>query len=198
MVRNIGLFCFVLLMHFGYSQNTENVTAKRPLKFNLGLSQSSMINYSNQNLYFDGSLEYYASENVSFKGNCLWFIDSRNTDPIIKQNSVILFGSAYHFVKKNHDISLGFQPGFTYAAPEFRSEHPQVMIFEQNYPARVTPVVGFNVGYTYYFAKYCNFFVNAQYLFSRYRGALGGSINLDELMFSGGLGFQLFTRKKVL
>ncbi len=195
MVKYMFLLSFVLMVLFDYSQNSENVTAKRPLKFNLGLSQSSMTYFTNQNLYLDGSLEYFASENVSFKGNCLWFIDARNPKPIIKQNNVILFGSAYHFVRKNHDLSLGFQPGFAYSMPNYQSLNQNEFFLGMNYPARLLPVAGFNAGYTFYFAKYCNFFVNAQYIFSRYRGALSGTINLDEFMISGGLGFQLFTKK---
>ena len=195
MVKYMFLLSFVLMVLFGYSQNSENVTAQRPLKFNLGVSQSSMTYFTNQNMYLDGSLEYFASENVSFKGNCLWFIDSRNPNPIIYQNSIILFGSAYHFVRKNHDLSFGFQPGFAIASPNYQSINQEAFFFEPKYPLSVLPVAGFNVGYTLYFAKYCNFFFNAQYLFSRYRGTQKGSVVFDEFMISGGLGFQLFTKK---
>jgi len=46
-----------------------------------------------------------------------------------------------------------------------------------------------------YFAKFCNFFIGADYLISRYRGSNNASVNMDEIMITGGLGFQINTKK---
>lgn len=191
MVRNMCILMLVVSVRFGYSQNADLATANLPLKFNLGLAESSMSFFANRNLYYDGSLEYFVAEQLSFTGNCLLFIDSRDNHPILDKNILLLFGSAYHFVRKSHDFSIGIQPGFAYVRPtNHRIENEHV------YPMRLMPVISISVGYTFYFAKYCNFFVNARYLFSSYRGSELGSVNLNEFLVSGGLGFQIFTKKK--
>jgi len=51
-------------------------------------------------------------------------------------------------------------------------------------------------GVTFYASNYFNFFLNVRYVYARYYGYEGSSINLDEFRISGGLGFQIHTTKK--
>jgi len=189
MVRLISILCFVAIVNFGHAQQSQYSNDNRPLKLNLGLSQTFMSHHPDKNLYLDGNLEYYTQKNLSLKGNYLWFIDSRLSNPIYKQNVIVLFGSGYHFSKSSHDLSIGIQPGFTYSTPNYYG------IEDYTYSGRMMPALSISTTYTLFFAKYCHFFLNAQYLISRYRGTASGSLLLDEFMISGGLGFQIYTKK---
>jgi hypothetical protein len=180
------LICLSLLSHGQLNKTSSNA---RLLKANLSFTQSFMLNNSNKNVYLSGNLEYYTSAKFSLRGDCFWYLDSRQSNPIFKQNAIVLFGPVFHLPKGKSDFYAGIQPGLSYTKPTDN------LSLDYSYPSRLLPAFSILAGYTFYFSKFCNFFIGANYLASRYRGAEGGSINLDEFMISGGLGFHLRTSK---
>jgi hypothetical protein len=183
------IICMALNVH---GQINKSFSTAGVIKANLSFTQSFMMHNSNKNVYLSGNLEYFTSSKFSLRGDCFWYLDSRQSNPIFKQNGIVLFGPVFHLPKGRHDFYAGLQPGFSYTKPNDN------ILLENTYPARFLPAFSVMAGYTFYFSKFCNFFIGANYLASRYRGAEGGSINLDEFMISGGLGFHFKANKKAV
>lgn len=188
MVRTIFLTAVLLLALNVFSQQNNFVEAGL-LKTNLSFSQSFMIQHANQNVYINGHLEYFTSKFVSFRGDAFWYVDSRQKDQIFKQNYLVQFGALFHKQLSISDLYIGIQPGFSYTQPISPVD------LQNKYPTRLMPNLNLLAGYTLYFSKFCDINIGVNYLISRYRGAENGSVKLDELMISGGLGFHIKTKK---
>ena len=185
MVKRIIIAAIVCCSFHSFGQMKQSFGNAGLIKANLSFTQSFMLHNNNKNVYLSGNLEYFTSSKFSLRGDCFWYLDSRQRNPVFKQNGIILFGPVMHLPKGKHDLYAGIQPGFSYTTPN------QNISSDISYPSRFLPAFSIMAGYTFYFSRFCNFFIGANYLASRYRGAEGGSINLDEFMVSGGLGFQI-------
>lgn len=185
MVKRIIITALVFYSVHSFGQVKQSFTGAGLTKLNLSYTQSFMLHNNNKNVYLSGNLEYFTSSKFSLRGDCFWYLDSRQRNPVFKQNGIVLFGPVFHLPKGRSDFYAGIQPGFSYTTP---NNDP---LSDISYPSRFLPTFSMMAGYTIYFSKFCNFFVGANYLASRYRGADGGSINMDEIFISGGLGFHL-------
>lgn len=188
MVKRFLLTAVLFIALQSYAQQNEFVLSSL-LKANLSFAQSFMLQQPNQNVYLNGHLEYFSSPKISFRGDAFWYIDSRQNSPIFNQNYLIQFGAIYHKQLTINDFYIGLQPGFSLTMP-YTSENQQ-----NKSVLRLMPNLNILAGYTLFFSKYCNFNIGINYIFSRYRGTKNGSLKLDELMITGGLGFHLKIRK---
>ena len=191
MVTRIFFSALMLVASPGFSQQKPDFTSGKPIKFNLALNQGFMLQHKNTDLYISGNLEYFPEKNISIRGDCFWYIDSRQKTPVLKQNLIVLFGALVHLPMGRSDIYAGLQPGVSYTRPNNTSDDYSGL------PSRLMPVISISAGYTLYFSKFADFFLAANYMISRYRGSSSGSIKLDEIMISGGLGFHINTKKKI-
>ncbi len=171
-------------------QETDNFVRKGLLKATATISPSFMINRNINNIYVSGELEYFLENKISVRGDGLWYRDSQQDIPFLKENSMIFFGALYHFSKKKHDVFIGIQPAAILSQPNMLDTSLV------NYPVQINPGISIIAGYTFYVWDYCNFFLNARYLNHKYVGTSKGPVHLDEIILSAGLGFQLHTRKK--
>ncbi|MBP8041318.1 MAG: hypothetical protein KAZ36_05350 [Bacteroidales bacterium] len=160
------------------------------LKANLTFNQGFMLFHKAPNVYLGGNFEYFPDQNISIRGDCFWYLDSRRENPVLKQSTLVFFGALFHLPKGKSDFYTGIQPGFAFTRPALLSST------DQSYPLRMMPSLALSLGYSFYFSRFCNFFVGVNYFVLRYRGAGNGSLKLDELMISGGLGFHLSTKKQ--
>ncbi len=188
MVKKI-VFTIVLTTFLHCFSQQNNILTSGLLKANLSFTQSFMLQQPNQNVYLNGYLEFFSSNNISIRGDAFWYIDSRQNNPIFNQNYLIQFGAIYHKQRTINDFYIGLQPGFSLTMP-YTSENQQ----DKNV-LRLMPNLNILAGYTLFFSKYCNFNFGINYIISRYRGTKNGSLKLDELMITGGLGFHLKIRK---
>ncbi|MDD3876396.1 MAG: hypothetical protein PHT69_07225 [Bacteroidales bacterium] len=185
MVKKV-FFAIALLVAFqGLAQEKENYIQKGLLKSNFGFNQGFMLRHKSNNVYVNGNLEYFSEKNISFRGDCSWYLDTRQKEAILKKNILVLFGAFLHIPNGKSDFSAGVQPGFTFTQPVLNN------LSQQNYPIRMMPAFSVSFEYNLYFSKYFNFFLSTNYLVSRYRGSETGSINLDEFFISGGLGIHI-------
>lgn len=134
--------------------------------------------------YLHGFLEYFPEHRISLRGDGMWFLS--NNQDYMTENSKLLAGIFYHFPIKQHDIYAGLQPGISFCKPGEYVTNPEL---------KVCPVAGLTAGYTFYVWDYINFFAEGKFLLSSYHGSSIGSINMNEIVFSAGLGFQLRNRK---
>ncbi|MBK8367226.1 MAG: hypothetical protein IPL10_07350 [Bacteroidetes bacterium] len=172
------------------AQENEAFVRKGLLKATATISPSFMLNRNINNIYVSGELEYFLEKKISVRGDCFWYRDSQQDIPFLKENSMIFFGALYHFSKKKHDLFIGIQPAAILSQPNILDTSLV------NYPSQINPGISLIAGYTFYVWNYCNFFINARYLNTKYVGTHIGPIHLDEVILSAGLGFQLHTRKK--
>lgn len=192
MVKNSLILILMLITLKSYNQSISSYNNKGLIKAGLAYNQSFMTNYKNQNIYLCGDLEYFASNNISIKGDCYWYLDSRNAEKIFNENYIILFGPVFNLPKGKSNFYIGIQPGLSYTKPN------NLIDERQTYPIRLMPMFCISTGYTLYFSKFCNFNIGVKYTISKYRGTNNASLNLDELLISGGLGFHLKTKRKSL
>lgn len=172
------------------AQENEAFVRKGLLKATATITPSFMLNRNINNIYVSGELEYFLEKKISVRGDCFWYRDSQQDIPFLKENSMIFFGALYHFSKKKHDLFIGIQPAAILSQPNILDTSLV------NYPSQINPGISLIAGYTFYVWNYCNFFINARYLNTKYVGTHIGPIHLDEVILSAGLGFQLHTRKK--
>lgn len=189
MVTRSLTWIFLGLAIASHAQTKPDVIRNGLLKADLAFVQSFMTRHKSSNVYLGGDLEFYASRNISIKGDCFWYLDTRQRSPVLKQNALVLFGAVMHYPIGKHDLSAGIQPGISFTQP---MPDPQM---ERTYPVRLLPAFSISAGYTFCFSRLCNFFLSASYVTSCYRGGAAGSIRLDEIFLTGGLGFHLNTRK---
>ncbi|HOY32475.1 MAG TPA: hypothetical protein PKW80_11400 [Bacteroidales bacterium] len=190
MVKKMFFTIALFAIYQCVAQQKESFTGAGLLKVGLGFNQSFMLQHRSNNVYLGGHLEYFTSPNLSFRGDCFAYLDTRRKLPVIKQNTVVLFGALLHLPKGKNDFYGGIQPGFSLTKPAVSS------LGDQSYPLRFLPVLNLTLGYSLYFSRFCHFFIGVNYMVARYRGAETGSIKLDEFMISGGLGFHIKTKNK--
>ncbi len=190
MVTRLWSAALLLMASLSFAQQKPDFTSNKPIKFNLALNQGFMLQHKNTNLYVSGNLEYFPEKIISVRGDCFWYIDSRQKNPVLKQNAIVLFGALIHLPKGRSDFYAGLQPGISFTKPNNPGNADVVL------PGRLMPVLSISAGYTLFFSKYADFFIAANYMISRYRGSPSGSIKLDEIMISGGLGFHINTKRK--
>jgi hypothetical protein len=172
------------------SQTNNSFVDKGLLKATATISPGFMLNHPITNIYVSGELEYFLEKRISVRGDGLWYRDSQENIPLLKQNSLVYFGALYHFSKNKHDLFLGLQPGFSITQPNL------VDTLGIAYPIRINPSISIIAGYTFYVWDYCNFFINARYHNTKNINMSFGALNLDEIILSAGLGFQLHTKLK--
>ena len=172
------------------AQDNAPFVRKGLLKATATISPSFMLNRHINNIYVSGELEYFLENKISVRGDVFLYRDSQQNIPFLKQNSMIFFGALYHFSKNKHDLFIGIQPAAILSQPNMLDTSLV------NYPVKINPGISVIAGYTFYVWDYCNFFLNARYVNTKYVGTSNGAIQLDEIIISAGLGFQLHTRKK--
>jgi len=187
-----SFFAIVLIIGFQSVAQAQDFSDRSGLlKANLSYNQGFMLFYKSQNVYLGGNLEYFPSKNISIRGDCFWYLDSRRENPVLKQSTLVFFGALFHLPKGKNDFYTGIQPGFAFTRPALLS-----LVTDRSYPMRMMPSLALSLGYSFYFSRFCNFFVGANYFVLRYRGAENGSLKLDEFMISGGLGFHIKVKKQ--
>ena len=122
MVTRIFFSALMLVASPGFSQQKPDFTSGKPIKFNLALNQGFMLQHKNTDLYISGNLEYFPEKNISIRGDCFWYIDSRQKTPVLKQNLIVLFGALVHLPMGRSDIYAVLQPGVSYTRPNNTSD----------------------------------------------------------------------------
>ena len=95
MVKKMLLAMALFITYQSLAQQKEDFVSAGLLKADLAFNQSFMLQHKADNVYLGGNLEYFASKNLSIRGDCFWYIDTRQKNPVFKQNAVVLFR---HFV----------------------------------------------------------------------------------------------------
>lgn len=144
-----------------------------------------MLQQPRTNIYVAGDWNYFLEDRISLSGYGAWFIDQQQDNARLVQNSQLSFGPVYHWSRGRADIGLGFMPGVSFA----RLRSPGSA--EDPAPTKAIPHVSLSGKATYYVWRYLHFFANVRYVHARFSGDPGGSYPLDEIIVTGGLGWQV-------
>lgn len=168
------------------------------LKASATITPSVMLATDQSNFYGSGFLEYHMTRSTSFRGEGFMFVDGKKPDGLRPLNGGLrIFTSAnYHWNKNNFDYALGAGPGLSIL--RVLNDDPNVEYVTSPYDVKFIPSFIIQTGVTYYVWKYFHFFANVSYIATPgthlYTGPVKPINNLDEIMISAGLGFQINTR----
>ncbi|MGZ3904689.1 MAG: hypothetical protein ACXVC6_13390 [Bacteroidia bacterium] len=174
------------------------------LKGDATISPGYLLNSPQTNIYIDGTLEYFTQDRVSLRGEGFLFVGAQNKPALMKENSSLLYGAAYHFHKNRLDFFVGLEVGASITKPNdvlidstyWRRGLNLNYNYTESYDYKILPVISPVTGITFYPSNYFNFFLNVHYFHVTYYGYTGGkNLSLDELRISAGLGFQIHVRK---
>jgi hypothetical protein len=142
--------------------------------------------------HLHGFAEYHISRRISVKSDSYLFLNRPLVTFFNEDMFRSYFGAFYHLnttQRGNWDVKFGLLPGVTYV-----KRTPWVIDDEQDTFTKVlAPSVSTAAGFDFYVWKYFHFFSQVSYVHSNVRGFPNGSLQLDEVIFSAGLGFQIPT-----
>ena len=171
-------------------QTNENRTGT--LRATGSLYKANMLNNSISHYYVGGNAEYFFHNNYSFRGDIYSLVGEKNSqfNSMLKTKQLSA-GFNRHF--SNYPLSpfIGVYTGVTQLHLNSKLE---TFVPDYNHPTvQYIPHVGIGVGVQYYFFKYFHFFAEARYIhqINPFQAS-----SLDEISYSAGLGFQIFTTKK--
>jgi len=142
------------------------------------------------NIYLHGLASFYPEPKVSVDGEIYLFVGGQEQQTKMAENSTLLFGLNFHFAKDgNVDPFIGIMPGLSLVSVNnYTLAHPRAS------ERSIVPVVSFDTGFKFHMAKWCNTFVCVRYLKGTLVEHHYEALQLDELRFSFGLGFNLYSK----
>jgi hypothetical protein len=167
-----GVYCRAQVLENGQRAGLIQATAS--------LYPSWMLNHDVRNNYIGGHFAYYFEDNYSFRGEALVYIDAQGENKVINDHVQLQVGFGRHFPIKRFDPFVYGQMGL--AAIQLQGT-------SQRY---FQPVIGLTAGAHYNVSRFFYFFAETSYMHMPNPARTG---KLDQLMVSGGLGFQFPTRK---
>lgn len=195
MVRTL-MICVLI----GFSLNAQESYLKDGLlKASATITPSEMLATDQSNFYMSGFLEYHMTKSTSFRGEGFMFVDGKKAEGLRPLNGGmrVFFSGNYHWNKNNFDYAIGAGPGVSIL--RLLNGDPDAVYITSPYEVKAIPSFILQTGVTYYVWKYFHFFANVSYVATpathMYAGAVKRINNLDEIMISAGLGFQLPTKK---
>lgn len=189
MVKHALLIACTSAAVLASAQDSTTYRGTGLLRASAAISPGFLLGRAAANNYVNGRLEYFTDQRVSFRGEGFLFISAQQQPAFLKQNSQLAFGPFYHFGQGRLDAMLGIEPGLSFAQPQ----RPVTAVEYEE--LRVLPNLALCTGITYTVWDCFHFFLDARLNHARYTGSLNGTIALDELIISGGLGWQLRVKK---
>ena len=208
MVKKIIFFiCIVILSagSFSFGQETKKQFIHKGLLRAQGtIAPGIMLKENTSTISIHGNLEYYASDDVSVRGDSYYFLNDDQKK--FSANHSILAGASYHLKTKSHfDPYIGFQPGIAIASrsdvTHVMSDMPLPDYYAIAPKPQLCPLISPVLGFNFYFQRVFHLFMEARYIAGKYLPDDGDPVySLSELRFSFGLGFNLsvFKQKQAL
>lgn len=202
MVRKVLIFLFTALYSHSYSQELQGLDSKEVNKneksydpfslFSATISPGKMVKNGLSTVYINGFLELKDKSLFSYRGDVYQLISFTNhpkstINPIFLNR--LLSGLFSHYIKKNMDVYVGIQGGMSFC---YFNDNP----LTGNYKWSYSPTLSIKTGVRLYIWKYANFYFESAYFQNYINNASFGSANMNEVVFSGGLGFQIERQKR--
>lgn len=187
-----GFLWFIFaVISFNAHLNAQRIE-KGLIKTDLTLSPSKMLKLNPANFYLHGNIDIYLNSSYSFSGTAYYYLGQLNSDTsFFEKNHSLFYGISKHWVKSNNDLYVSFQPGMS--VTQIRNNLQTLLPISPRQIA-VNPMASLACGYNLYVAKIFHFFSEIRFVTGNNNKEL--ALNLSELRFSAGLGFNLNTIEK--
>ena len=175
----------LLLFFFGqvFAQDAGYVV-KGTLSTRLTLSPSYMFTGQQSYFYLHGSAGYYLSNHISADGEIYFYTGKLSPGiSIYSYNHSLFFGASKHFIKGNHDLFLGIQPGISL------TKLNAAALNISSTKAGIDPLFSVVGGYNFYVNRFFHFFFMGRYVIGEHTYDVHE--DLSDVRISAGLGFNL-------
>lgn len=171
----------------------DSVIKNGMIRAHANLSGGYLFHTKNFASYISANCEYYINESFSVIGESWFSFDIVDENEIgLRKNFSGFAGMNYHPVKKSRwDPYVGFNAGLGF----FTNNYYQNTLIRES-PVQFTPLVGATVGLNYYVGSIFHFFVQCKFVAGGGSSSMYGRTYLHELKLSGGLGWNITTRKR--
>ena len=190
--KSILFLAFILPAALFAQEDTKEQFIHRGLFRAMGsFAEGTMFEQGVTNIYLTGNIEYYISDNVSFRGDGNYFISTLGDQAPFNFNHSVFSGADFHFKTKNHfDPYIGIAPGVSIAEVNPYWNNPLMNVVALPTKSYVAPLASMVVGFNLYFQKAFHLFMETRYIYGRHLSNYAPQ-SLSELRFTFGLGFNL-------
>jgi hypothetical protein len=102
MVRIVFFTCCLFISLQAYTQDNKQFVHQGLIRFMGTLSYGKLFSHNTNNIFLHGDIEYYSSDNFSFRSDGYIFLNSFNgLKPMVVHHS-IFSGINYHFKTNSH------------------------------------------------------------------------------------------------
>ncbi len=188
-MKNSICLLIILFLNAGIYSQQSPIIRKGLMRAQATISPSYMFADKQSYFYLHGNLEGYVSDKVSVSGEGYYNLGNMSAgNTVLNFNHSLFFGASWHFTKKNNDLYIGLQPGIAFTKV---NETPTMF----NKP-RVgsDPLFSTLVGYNFYVNRFFHFFLQSRLVIGQH--VYNVPVNLSELRFSAGLGFNINTLRQ--
>lgn len=184
MVRKIVLIsCVLAAAFYSVAQEKEN----RDWKLNASLAFSpGFLTENTQTIQLHGYVGYL-HDRIHIRGDGFYYLSAFGDRPRFDMNHQLYAGAFYHFMDKNFQPYVGFQPGIAIARSSEYGTLDQES-GELEYKIATNPVGSAVGGFSYYGEKLFFLFFESRYIFGQHKSN-SYPVYLDEFRISFGLGF---------
>ncbi|MEP7127804.1 MAG: hypothetical protein ABI729_03005 [Chitinophagales bacterium] len=180
------LFLLMLVPSCLFAQRNKKSFIQRDMfSCGAGVAGGLFVSHPIQDIYINGSIEYFMERRISVKIDAFLFMPDYNFEGQLQKNSSILMGAAYHFPYKRWDTYISVQPGLAF--PGLSSGNTAIPV-----ETGVEPVIAMNGGLSYYLFNNLHFYTSVGYVHGTYYPESPESFHLDEIRIVAGLGFNVF------
>jgi hypothetical protein len=194
-IKKIIFVCLsILILSSVYTQDTNRLVPNKGL-LRAGLSfELGLQNENTQNLYVCANLEYFPSSFIGVRGDIRGHVGATGERPRFSMNHQMLAGLDFMIPTGLDLVPVIFiQPGVALS----QSSEYFLTNTDGSYSYEITasPLFSIGAGLQYYAPTIFHVFLEARYTIGQHQVS-SGSTYLDEISFSFGLGFHLWTNKR--
>lgn len=189
MVRSI-VFAFLVLGTSAFAQDVANGERAGLLEVSGSIYPTVSLNQKNVMNFVGGHTAFQFDEHYSFRGDLLTFTSTQSGSPLFNDYFLIEAGFLRNFTSKRFDYFVGIELGLSrvqlYRDPENMIQNaPPVPKYYQS-------VLDLTTGFKFHVSNYFYFYAETKLLNNHHPEK---AVLQSNLMFTGGLGLQLPTKK---
>jgi len=189
------LALIVTIMQSGFYLKAQQETKtsldrKNLIAVDAAFTPSRLINESKTMYYAHGSLSFYPTSRLSFRGDSSFSFREFQDNEVSMRYHSTFFGLCYHFTENGaFDPFIGIQPGMSVFERSFFNDMPITKNRE------VIPNGSVVLGLTFFMNRYFNFFGNVRYVYGQPAKNPTAGSGLHEIRLAFGLGLNLAQQK---
>ncbi|MEO6166716.1 MAG: hypothetical protein ABIO46_06325 [Chitinophagales bacterium] len=181
----ILLWLLILPLFVPAQGRKKSFVQKDMFSFGGGVAGGILVSHPIQDVYLNGSVEYFMERRVSVKIDAFWFLPDYNFEGQLQKNTSLLMGAGWHFPYLRWDTYISLQPGVAF--PGLSSGNTALKV-----KTGIEPVLAANGGVSYYIGNNLHAYASIGYVHGNYYPESPEIFHLDEIRVAAGIGFNVF------